>query len=65
MTVYREYGDAPTLWRSLLTEEISAVVAAADQAALGAASNGRERLVTAVIEAVRRRDAPFGDSAFS
>jgi AcrR family transcriptional regulator len=54
MTVYREYGDAPTLWRSLLTEEISAVVAAADQAALAAARNGRERLVTAVIEAVRR-----------
>ncbi len=54
MTVYREYGDAPTLWRSLLTEEIGAVVAAADQAALAAASNGRERLVTAVIEAVSR-----------
>jgi AcrR family transcriptional regulator len=54
MTVYREYGDAPTLWRSLLTEEISAVVAAADQTALAAARNGRERLVTAVIEAVSR-----------
>ena len=54
MTVYREYGDAPTLWRSLLTEEISAVVAAADQTALAAAGNGRERLVTAVIEAVSR-----------
>ena len=54
MTVYREYGDAPTLWRSLLTEEISAVVSAADQAALTSARNGRERLVTAVIEAVTR-----------
>jgi AcrR family transcriptional regulator len=54
MTVYREYGDAPTLWRSLLTEEISTVVAAADQTALAAARNGRERLVTAVIEAVSR-----------
>ena len=54
MTVYREYGDAPTLWRSLLTEEIGAVVAAADQAALAASRNGRERLVTAVIEAVSR-----------
>ncbi len=54
MTVYREYGDAPTLWRSLLTEEISAVVAAADQTALAAARNGRERLVTAIIEAVSR-----------
>jgi AcrR family transcriptional regulator len=54
MTVYREYGDAPTLWRSLLTEEIGAVVAAADQTALASARNGRERLVTAVIEAVSR-----------
>ena len=54
MTVYREYGDAPTLWRSLLTEEIGAVVAAADQTALAVAANGRERLVTAVIEAVTR-----------
>ncbi len=54
MTVYREYGDAPTLWRSLLTAEIGAVVAAADQAALATSSNGRERLVTAVIEAVTR-----------
>jgi AcrR family transcriptional regulator len=54
MTVYREYGDAPTLWRSLLTEEISAVVGAADQTALAGARNGRERLVTAVIEAVSR-----------
>jgi AcrR family transcriptional regulator len=54
MTVYREYGDAPTLWRSLLTEEIGAVVAAADQTALAEAKNGRERLVTAVIEAVSR-----------
>jgi AcrR family transcriptional regulator len=54
MTVYREYGDAPTLWRSLLTEEIGAVVAAADQLALEVAANGRERLVTAMIEAVSR-----------
>jgi AcrR family transcriptional regulator len=54
MTVYREYGDAPTLWRSLLTEEIGAVVAAADQTALASARNGRERLVTAVVEAVSR-----------
>jgi AcrR family transcriptional regulator len=54
MTVYREYGDAPTLWRSLLTEEIGAVVAVADQTALASAKNGRERLVTAVIEAVSR-----------
>ncbi len=54
MTVYREYGDAATLWRSLLTEEIGAVVAAADQAALAAARNGRERLVAAIVEAVTR-----------
>ncbi len=54
MTVYREYGDAPTLWRSLLTEEIGAVVSAADQAALAAARNGRERLVAAIVEAVTR-----------
>jgi AcrR family transcriptional regulator len=52
MTVYREYGDAPTLWRSLLTEEIGSVVAAADQTALASARNGRERLVAAFIEAV-------------
>jgi AcrR family transcriptional regulator len=54
MTVYREYGDAPTLWRSLLTEEIGSVVAAADQTALTSARNGRERLVTAFVEAVTR-----------
>jgi AcrR family transcriptional regulator len=54
MTVYREYGDAPTLWRSLLTEEIGSVVAAADQTALASARNGRERLVTAFVEAVTR-----------
>lgn len=54
MTVYREYGDAPTLWRSLLTEEIGAVVTSADQTALASARNGRERLVTAFVEAVTR-----------
>lgn len=54
MTVYREYGDAPTLWRSLLTAEIGQVVAEADQAALASARTGRERLVTAVVEAVDR-----------
>ncbi len=54
MTVYREYGDAATLWRSLLTAEIGEVVAAADQKALASAENGRERLVTAVVEAVSR-----------
>jgi AcrR family transcriptional regulator len=54
MTVYREYGDAPTLWRSLLTEEIGSVVAAADQTALASARNGRERLVAAFVEAVTR-----------
>ena len=54
MTVYREYGDAPTLWRSLLTEEIGSVVAAADQTALASARNGRDRLATAFIEAVTR-----------
>ena len=54
MTVYREYGDAPTLWRSLLTAEIGEVVAQADEAALATAKNGRERLVTAVVEAVAR-----------
>jgi AcrR family transcriptional regulator len=53
-TVYREYGDAPSLWRSLLTAEIGDVVAAADQTATAAAHNGRERLVTAVVEAVTR-----------
>jgi AcrR family transcriptional regulator len=54
MTVYREYGDAPTLWRSLLTAEIGEVVAQADLAAMESARNGRERLVTAVVEAVTR-----------
>ncbi len=54
MTVYREYGDAPTLWRSLLTAEIGEVVSQADQVALAAAGNGRERLVGAVVEAVTR-----------
>ncbi len=54
MTVYREYGDAATLWRSLLTAEIGEVVAAADQSALSSARNGRERLVMAVVEAVTR-----------
>jgi AcrR family transcriptional regulator len=54
MTVYREYGDAPTLWRSLLTAEISEVVASADEAALATARNGRERLVGATVEAVTR-----------
>jgi AcrR family transcriptional regulator len=54
MTVYREYGDAPTLWRSLLTEEIGAVVAAADQSALASARNGRERLVAAFTCAITR-----------
>jgi AcrR family transcriptional regulator len=54
MTVYREYGDAPTLWRSLLTAEISDVVSQADQAAQSSARNGRERLVTAVVEGVTR-----------
>jgi hypothetical protein len=54
MTVYREYGDAPTLWRSLLTEEIGAVVAEADQTALASARNGRERLVTAVVLGITR-----------
>ncbi len=66
MTVYREYGDAPTLWRSLLTEEISEVVAAADQAALAAARNGRERLVAAIVEAVSRlADHPAAHAACS
>src|ERR1700712_4193307 len=54
MTVYREYGDAPTLWRSLLTAEITEVVAQADRAAMATAANGRERLVTAGVEAVSR-----------
>jgi AcrR family transcriptional regulator len=54
MTVYREYGDAPTLWRSLLTAEIGEVVAQADETAIATAANGRERLVTAVVEAVAR-----------
>jgi AcrR family transcriptional regulator len=54
MTVYREYGDAPTLWRSLLTYEISDVVEQADRAARESAANGRERLVLAVVEGVRR-----------
>jgi AcrR family transcriptional regulator len=54
MTVYREYGDAPTLWRSLLTAEIGDVVTKADQSALAAAGSGRERLVGAVAEAVTR-----------
>ena len=54
MTVYREYGDAPTLWRSLLTYEISAVVAEADRAAQESATSGRQRLVLAVVEGVRR-----------
>jgi AcrR family transcriptional regulator len=54
MTVYREYGDAPTLWRSLLTAEIGEVVAQADLTAMASARNGRERLVTAVVEAVTR-----------
>ena len=54
MTVYREYGDAPTLWRSLLTAEIGDVVAQADRMATASASNGRERLVSAVVEAVTR-----------
>jgi AcrR family transcriptional regulator len=57
MTVYREYGDAPSLWRSLLTAEIGEVVAAADQTALASARHGRERLVTAVVEAVTRLSA--------
>jgi AcrR family transcriptional regulator len=54
MTVYREYGDAPTLWRSLLTAEISEVVSQADEAAQTSARNGRERLVMAVVEGVTR-----------
>ncbi len=54
MTVYREYGDAPTLWRSLLTYEITEVVAQADRAAQASAGTGRERLVLAVVEGVRR-----------
>ncbi len=57
MTVYREYGDAPTLWRSLLTAEISDVVSQSDQAALATAQNGRERLVCAMVEAVSRLSA--------
>ena len=58
MTVYREYGDAPTLWRSLLTEEISAVVSAADQAALQAARNGRE-VLQMLVEDAQERAAPL------
>lgn len=54
MTVYREYGDAPTLWRSLLTAEIGEVVAQADESASTSTSNGRERLVEAVALAVSR-----------
>src|ERR1700712_4341816 len=54
MTVYREYGDAPTLWRSLLTAEIGEVVAQADLMALQSVRNGREHLVAAVVEAVSR-----------
>lgn len=53
MTVYREYGDAATLFRALLTSEIEDVVAEAEAEA-GPGQSGRARIVTAVVAGSRR-----------
>ena len=58
MTVYRLFPDAASLWSTLLTREVAAVIAEAESAAATQAT-GRERLVTAVVTAVRAlRDDP-------
>ena len=58
MTVYRSFPDAATLWSSLLTREIGAVVAAAEADA-AALPTARQRLVAAAIGAVAAlRDDP-------
>jgi AcrR family transcriptional regulator len=51
MTVYRCFPDAATLWSSLLTREIGAVVTAAEVAA-AALPTARERLIAAAMSAV-------------
>ena len=51
MTVYRCFPDAATLWSSLLTREIEAVVTAA-QASAAALPTARERLIAAAMSAV-------------
>lgn len=51
MTVYRVFPDAATLWSTLLTREVGMIVAAAEDAAAGAA-NARGRLVGATLHAV-------------
>lgn len=53
MTVYREYGDAATLFRALLTSEVEDIVAVA-VAEAGPEQAGRARLVAAVVSGSRR-----------
>lgn len=58
MTVYRTFPDAASLWSTLLTREVAAVIADAEAAA-AARSTARERLVASVMAAVRAlRDDP-------
>ena len=53
MTVYREYGDAATLFRAMLTSEVKDVVSEAEAQA-GWGQTGRSRVVTAVVAGSRR-----------
>lgn len=58
MTVYRSFPDAATLWSTLLTREVGAVVTAAEAEAAGLPT-ARERLVAAALAAVAAlRDDP-------
>jgi len=53
MTVYREYGDAATLFRAMLTSEVEDVVSDAEAEA-GPGQSGRAKVVTAVVAGSRR-----------
>ena len=58
MTVYRSFPDAAALWSTLLTREVATIIAAAEEDAAGLPT-ARQRLITAVVAAVRAlRDDP-------
>ncbi|MHB8719458.1 MAG: TetR/AcrR family transcriptional regulator [Candidatus Dormibacteria bacterium] len=52
MTVYRCFPDAASLWSTLLTREVAGIIAAAE-AATASLGSARERLVAAVLAAIR------------
>jgi AcrR family transcriptional regulator len=51
MTVYRSFPDAASLWSSLLTREIGAIITSAEAAAAGLPT-ARQRLVAAAMTAI-------------